>query len=274
MSSSVIKFVPTVFGRLAYRESGAGRPLLLTQRYRATMDDWDPELIAKLASQRRVVWFDSAGIGRSEGQVPTSVGGMADVAVAFLDAIGEQRVDVLGWSLGGYVAQQLALDHPERVRRLIIAGSGCGGVPEAPDQDPRVAKYMRADLPVEERLMFLFFSESEAGQAAGRRHLQNIFGRPDRGPAVSNASFTRQWLAVSAFHKTGVRSRLGELHLPVLVANGCYDRMISAYQSYVISQEAPNAKLILYPDAGHGFLAQYNEQFAFDVNAFLDEKRH
>jgi pimeloyl-ACP methyl ester carboxylesterase len=81
-------------------------------------------------------------------------------------------------------------------------------------------------------------------------------------------------LAVSAFHKTGVRSRLGEIHLPVLVANGCNDRMIPAYQSYVISQEAPNAKLILYPDAGHGFLAQYNEQFASDVNAFLDEKGH
>ena len=235
------------------------------------MDDWDPELIAKLASQRRIIWFDSAGIGRSEGQVPTKVGGMAEVAVAFLDAIGEQRVDVLGWSLGGYVAQQLALDHPERVRRLIIAGSGCGGVPEAPEQDLRVAKYIGADLPVEERLMFLLFSESEAGQAAGRRHLQNIFGQPDRGPAVSHASFTRQWLAISAFRRTGVRSRLGELHLPVLVANGCHDLLIPAYQSYVISQEAPNAKLILYPDAGHGFLAQYNEQFASDVKAFLDE---
>ena len=156
MLSSVIKFAPTVFGRLAYRVSGAGPTLLLTQRYRATMDDWDPELIAKLASQRRVILFDSAGVGRSEGRVPKSIGGMADVAVAFLDALGEQQVDILGWSLGGFVAQQVALDHPNRVRRLIIAGSGCGGVPEAPAQDPRVAKYMGTDGPVEERLMFSF----------------------------------------------------------------------------------------------------------------------
>ena len=274
MSGSVIKFVSTVFGRLAYRENGAGRPLLLTQRYRATMDDWDPELIAKLATQRRVVWFDSAGIGRSEGRVPNSIRGMADVAVAFLDAIGEQQVDILGWSLGGFVAQQLALDHPRRVRRLIIAGSGCGGVPEAPEQDPRVIKCMATDGPVEERLMFLFFSDSEAAQAAGRRHLKNILSQPHRGPAVSQESCTRQWEAISAFYRTGVRSRLGELRLPVLVANGCHDRIISTYQSYVISQEAPNAKLILYPDAGHGFLAQYPEQFASDVKAFLDETPH
>ena len=274
MLSSVIKFAPTVFGRLAYRVSGAGPTLLLTQRYRATMDDWDPELIAKLASQRRVILFDSAGVGRSEGRVPKSIGGMADVAVAFLDALGEQQVDILGWSLGGFVAQQVALDHPNRVRRLIIAGSGCGGVPEAPAQDPRVAKYMGTDGPVEERLMFLFFSDSEAGQAAGRRHLKNIFSQPDRGPAVSQDLFTRQWWAISAFYKTGVRSRLGELRLPVLVANGSHDRIISTYQSYVISQEAPNAKLILYHDAGHGFLAEYNEQFASDVKAFLEEAPH
>ena len=122
--------------------------------------------------------------------------------------------------------------------------------------------------------MFLFFSESEAGQAAGRRHLQNILGQPDRGPAVSQGSFTRQWWAISKFDKFGVRSRLGELRLPVLVANGCHDRMIPNYESYVISQEAPNAKLILYPDAGHGFLVQYKEQFASDVKAFLDETPH
>lgn len=274
MSGSVIKFVPTVFGRLAYRENGAGRPLLLTQRYRATMDDWDSELIAKLASHRRVIWFDSAGIGRSEGKVPKSVRGMADVAVAFLDAISEQHVDILGWSLGGFVAQQLALDHPERVRRLIVAASGCGGVPEAPEQDPRVGKYMATNGPIEERLMFLFFTESEAAQAAGRRHLKNIFGQPHRGPAVSQEACTRQWVAISAFYKIGVRSRLGQLRLPVLVANGCHDRIISTYQSYVISQEAPNAKLILYPDAGHGFLVQHNEQFACDVNAFLNETPH
>lgn len=271
MPDSAVKFVPTSFGRLAYRESGSGRSLLLNQRYRATMDDWEPDLIAKLASRRRVIWFDSAGVGRSEGQAPRTVAGMAEVAVAFLDALGEGQVDVLGWSLGGFVAQQLALDHPQRVRRLIIAASGCGGVPEAPARDPRVARYLGTDGPIEERLMFLFFTESDAAQAAGRRHLRKILDHPHRGPDVSNATGSRQWMAISAFLKTGVRSRLRELHLPVLVANGSHDRMIQTYQSYVISQEAPHAKLILYPDAGHGFLVQHHDQFASDVNAFLGE---
>ncbi|MET7247072.1 alpha/beta fold hydrolase [Methylobacterium sp. EM32] len=267
--ASTLHHVPTRFGRLTFRAEGpeAGAPLLLLQRFRGTLDDWDPEFLARLAEGRRIIRFDNAGIGASEGEVPTSVDGMAEVALAFMDAVGLEQADILGWSLGGFVAQHLAHRAPDRVRRLIIAGSGPGGVAEGPQPHPKVPEVMAHPQNTEYDFLFLFFTETEAGRAAGCAHLRRLGAVADRVPAVTGAAFMAQLRAISG--ASGLRERLGRLGMPVLVANGVADVMIPAYRSYVIAQEAPDAKLVLYPDAGHGFLFQHIADFTAEVGRFL-----
>jgi pimeloyl-ACP methyl ester carboxylesterase len=269
MSSNPLHFTDTRFGRLAYRVDGPGGgvPLILLQRFRGTLDDWDPSFVSALAAHRQVIRFDSAGIGRSHGEVPDSVAGMAAVASAFIEALGFTKVDLLGWSLGGIVAQHVALDTPHLVRRLVIAGSSPGGAAEGPEPHPRVGEVMTRPVSSEEDFLFLFFTETDTGRAAGKAHLERMKAIPDRGPAVTTESFMRQVKALTQWK--GVRDRLGDLGLPVLVANGTTDVMLPAYRSYVISREAPNAKLLLYPDAGHAFLFQEIEDFVGQVDRFL-----
>src|SRR6202011_285170 len=141
--------VATRLGNLAVRIDGGTdmAPLLLCQRFRGTMEDWDPEFVSRLAIGRHVIRFDSAGIGESEGETPNSVAAMAEIVPALLDALEIDRTDILGWSLGGYVAQTVALDRPERVRRLVIAGSGPGG-PDGPPPHPRVAEIAAKQAPL------------------------------------------------------------------------------------------------------------------------------
>jgi len=261
---------PTRFGKLAVRVDGGAElpPLLLCQRFRGTMEEWDPEFIARLAAQRRVIRFDSAGIGESEGQTPNTVAGMAEIVPALLDALGIEKIDLLGWSLGGYVAQTVALNQPERVRRLVIAGSGPGG-PDGPPPHPRVAEIAAKQAAAREDVRFLFFTETQTGIAAAERHFERI--RLGERPAVAAESGARQREAIVAWWKGegAARARLSELRLPVLVANGVSDVMIPAEHSFAIARSAPNAKLILYPDAGHAFLFQYAEDFTGEVLKFL-----
>jgi pimeloyl-ACP methyl ester carboxylesterase len=261
---------PTRFGKLAVRVDGGAElpPLLLCQRFRGTMEEWDPEFIARLAAHRRVIRFDSAGIGESEGQTPNTVAGMAEIVPALLDALGIEKIDLLGWSLGGYVAQTVALSQPGRVRRLVIAGSGPGG-PDGPPPHPRVAEIAAKQVAAREDIRFLFFTETETGVAAAERHFERI--RLGEHPAVAAESGVRQREAIVAWWKGegAARARLPELRLPVLVANGVSDVMIPAEHSFAIARPAPNAKLILYPDAGHAFLFQYAEDFTGEVLNFL-----
>jgi pimeloyl-ACP methyl ester carboxylesterase len=267
--SDQVHFADTAVARLAYRIDGAESdvPLVLLQRFRGTIDDWDPAFISALAARRRVVRFDNVGIGRSEGETPDSVAEMATVVRAFLKSIEIDRADLLGWSLGGFIAQHVALDAPRLVRRLIIAASEPGGVSEGPQPDPRVPEIATKAENEDEDLLFLHFTPNEIGRAAGIASLKRIRFLSDKSPAVTMESFLRQAKAIATW--AGVRSRLGELKVPTLVANGVSDVMFPAYRSYVISQEAPSAKLILYPDAGHGFLFQYIDDFAGEVERFL-----
>lgn len=259
----------TPHGRLALRETGpdGGIPLVLLQRFRGTMDDWDPAFLDALSAERRVVWFDSAGIGRSEGRVPDTIAGMAAVAGTIIDALGFAQADVLGWSLGGVVAQQLALDAPHLVRRLIVAGSSPGGITDGPQPHPRVPQVMTHAINDIDDFLFLFYPQSETAVAAGRTSLTRIEAQPDRGPRVTAEAFMAQVKAISSWQ--GVLHRAAELRLPILVANGAQDVMLPAYRSYVLSQQAPYAKLVLYPDAGHAFLFQETEDFVAEVDRFL-----
>lgn len=267
--SETTRFVDTVHGKLAYRITGAdgGVPILLTSRFRGTLDDWDPAFIDALAGNRTVITFDSAGIGRSGGEVPTSIEGMADVAAAFVNALAIKQIDLLGWSLGGLVAQTVALNHRDIVRRLIVAGSSPGGITDGPQQHPRVPEVMSHASNDEDDFLFMFFPETETARAAGRDYIKRLGAMSGRGPAVTEASFRNQMKAFMTWK--GVRERLRELTIPVLVANGQHDAMIPAYRSYVLAQEVLDGKLVLYPDAGHAFLFQYFKKFATEVDDFL-----
>jgi pimeloyl-ACP methyl ester carboxylesterase len=259
--------------RYAYRRLGpsTGTPLVFCHRLRGTMDDWDPAVIDAISAERPVILFDNAGVGLSTGETPDTVKGMADKAVEFIQLLGLAQVDLLGFSLGGYVVEMVTLDNPELVRRLVLAGTGPGGgegyVPAGPDVRPVT---MRPVLGLEEYL-FLFFSPSEKSRAAAHRYWERVNSRPNREPAVSEATIKAQVTALIAWLQ-GVRSalpRLGEIKQPVLVANGHSDVMVPTINSYTMAQKIANATLIVYPDSGHGFLFQYPEMFSRHVLEFL-----
>ncbi len=264
-----VQWLETSYGRIAARVDGpdGGIPLVLLQRFRGTMDDWDPDFIEAISTDRRVIRFDSAGIGRSDGTVPDTIAGMASVAAEVLGRLDLSQVDVLGWSLGGVVAQQLTLDFPHLVRRLIVAGSSPGAIADGPQAHPRVPQVMTKPVNDEEDFLFLFYPETDSAVAHGRASLSRIRNQPNPGPKTTAAAFLGQVKAISSW--PGVLHRVNEFRLPMLVANGAHDVMLPAYRSYVLSQQAPNAKLVLYPDAGHAFLFQEIEDFSAEIERFL-----
>ena len=204
--------IPTKDGSLAVRVDGDPHkaPLLLCQRFRGTMDDWDPEFVARLATARRVIRFDNLGIGESSGETPNTVQGMAEVVPLLLDALGIGAVDLLGWSLSGYVAQTVALTWPECVRHLVIAGSG----PDGPPPHPRVAEIGAKTAPARENVQFLFFTETEAGAAAAGRHFDRI--RLGERPPVAAESGRRRREAIA---RRGGRAM--ERHGRILASSAC-----------------------------------------------------
>jgi pimeloyl-ACP methyl ester carboxylesterase len=268
--SAQLASIPTPRGVIAVRHDGPPKApaLLLCQRLRGAIEDWDPRLISALAHQRRVIRFDMPGIGARAGDTPNSVHGMAPVVRALLDALGLERVDLLGWSLGGYVAQAVTLTWPDRIRRLVIAGSGPGG-PDAPAAHPRVAEIAEKHQATREEIAFLFFPETEEGRAAAGEHL-DLIGYGKR-PPTRQESGLRQRAAIVDWTKgiNAAKPRLSELAVPVLVAKRVDDAMVPAENSFVIARNAPDAKLVLYPRSGHAFLFQYADAFADEVDRFL-----
>lgn len=256
--------------RFHYRRFGTGGdvPLVLCMRLRGTVDHWDPELLDALAATREVVVFDNRGTSGSTGTAPTTVDGLAEGGIAFIRALGLDRVDVMGWSLGGIVAQGITLGAPELVRRLIVAGSTPAGVPDQPKPSAKVGEILTHAVNDDEDYLHLFFPETERARAAGLASLRRLDVRlATSGAAVQDETYRGQLTAVATF--AGYYDRLGELTLPVLVANGAHDVMINSYATYAMSQKLPNAKVALYSDAGHGFLFQHIEDFAHEVDRFL-----
>jgi len=256
--------------RFHYRRFGTGGdvPLVLCMRLRGTVDHWDPELLDALAATREVVVFDNRGTSGSTGTAPTTVDGLAEGGIAFIRALGLDRVDVMGWSLGGIVAQGITLGAPELVRRLIVAGSTPAGVPDQPKPSAKVGEILTHAVNDDEDYLHLFFPETERARAAGLASLRRLDVRlATSGAAVQDETYRGQLTAVATF--AGYYDRLGELTLPVLVANGAHDVMINSYATYAMSQKLPDAKVVLYSDAGHGFLFQHVEDFAHEVDRFL-----
>jgi pimeloyl-ACP methyl ester carboxylesterase len=261
----------------AYRRFGEGRglPLLCLQHFTGTLDNWDPAVTDPLASGREVILFDNAGLGRSTGTVPTTIAEMTSHALAFLDGLGLTRVDVLGYSLGGMIAQQMALDRSSIVRRMILVGTAPrGGEDVMHLEKPVLAKHFQdPTLQGYAILTRIFFAPTESSRSSGEAFIARLAQRgedrdPVSGPDVAAAQIAafREWERF-----TGKRfEELKRIHQPTLVVNGFHDEMIPAINSYWLAENLPNAVLLLYPDAGHGSLYQFHESFTRQAAAFLE----
>jgi pimeloyl-ACP methyl ester carboxylesterase len=261
--------------RFAYRRFGKanGVPLVFNMHFTGTIDHWDPAVTDGFAKNREVVLFDNAGISSSSGEVPASIDEMAANAAAFIKALGLARVDVLGFSLGGLVAQELTLAEPKLVRRLVLVGTGPRSGEGMASLTPEAQKIFGATYDEPDHLWLnVFFTPSERSQAAGREYLKRFRLRTrDRDPEVSDKVAPAQ---IEALAKWGVPREnpydyLKALQQPTLVVNGGADVIIYSVNSFILQQHIPNAQLILYPDANHGSQYQYPELFVRHVSMFL-----
>jgi pimeloyl-ACP methyl ester carboxylesterase len=270
------RFVEVDGIRFAYRRFGnpTGTPIVLLQHFKGNLDTYDPAITDALAKRREVILTDNAGVGRSTGAGPDTVAGMARDAASLIEAVGLEHVDLFGFSMGGYVAQQIAVDRPELVRRLILVGTGPrdgeGMDQLAPDVAPLFGTvYDPQDL----MWLPIFFSPSEASQAAGRRFLERIRTRAeDRDVPVSEATVAAHSAAARDWGVADPASfdYLTGITHPTLVVNGSRDIVVPTVNSYILQQTLPNAELILFPDSNHGSHFQFTEPFIEYLTSFID----
>jgi pimeloyl-ACP methyl ester carboxylesterase len=285
MSTYTATTVPTQFVeangvRFAYRRWGkrSGLPLVFNQHFTGNLDNWDPAVLDGLAKEREVIIFNNAGVASSTGEVPTTFAGMAKNAEAFIDGLGLTKVDLLGFSIGGMVAQQITLDRPDLIRKLILvgtaprnhdAGNGQGHMtPEA------TAIFGTTYHPPENLWLKVFFTDSDRSQAAGREFLKRYFSRTEnRDTPINDKVAPAQIAAVGQWgiHPGERFAYLKSVTQPTLVVNGNHDVIVYTVNSLYLVQNLPNAKLILYPDANHGSWYEYHEDFVFETNRFLNE---
>ncbi len=269
------QFVVVDDTRFAYRSFGAGSPVVFLHRFRATMDHWDPAFINAIATKHRVILFDNAGVGLATGETPDTFAGMADDAVRFLRALGIERADFVGWSIGGMVAQALLVRHPQPVRRAVLLATipPGGTVEQFPSLSEEVRKAVgKPTGGSDEDFLFLFFAPSESSRTAGRESLARLKVRVGAAsPPVRAETMRKQVMALTDWHRgaNGVLKSFRQIDRPVLVANGSQDVMFSAQQSVVLAREIPTARLAIYPDSGHAFMFQHWEAFTRLMLDFL-----
>jgi pimeloyl-ACP methyl ester carboxylesterase len=261
--------------RFVYRELGpkGGVPVIFLHHFSAVLDDWDPRVIDGVAAQRHVIAFDNRGVGGSGGSVPHTIDEMAADAVAFIRALGYEQVDLLGFSLGGGVAQVITLEHPELVRRAILAGTGPagGGGIERMNRIVGVA-YTKAALTLRDARHYLFFPRTPAGKRAATDYFARLKERTeDRDKRISVQARLAQLKAIRAAALQEPHD-LGRIQQPVFVANGDNDLMVASSHSADMAKRIPNAKLTIYPDSGHGGVFQYHHEFVPAVVEFLESE--
>ena len=256
----------------AYRELGprTGVPVVFFTHLAAVLDNWDPRVVDGIAAKHRVITFDNRGVGASSGATPRTVEEMARDAVAFIRALGLDQVDLFGFSLGGMIAQVIAQQQPQLVRKMIIAGTGPAGG-EGIDKVTRIT-YLdtaRGLLTRQDPKQFLFFTKTPNGRRAGKQFLARLEERTnDRDKAISVRSFRAQ---LKAIHRWGQQTPadLGSIHQPVLVMNGDSDKMVPTQNTIDLDRRLPNSQLVIYPDAGHGGVFQFHADFVKRALEFL-----
>jgi len=257
----------------AYRDVGEGPvPLVLLQHFRGNLDNWDPALVDALAAERRVVAFDNAGVGATSGTTPSTVEAMAHDAIAFLDAMDFQQIDLLGFSIGSFVAQEIALIRPDLLRRLVLASAAPQGASGMHGWAPEVITAVGGREPNPQGYIEVFFAPTATSRAVGAEVAQRIFGRTaDRDEPTTWQTRQAQYDAVCAWGNPNhaLLQRVSAIDLPVFVANGDSDPMILPRYTHLLTGLLPDARMKLYPDSAHGFLFQHHAEFAADVHAFL-----
>jgi pimeloyl-ACP methyl ester carboxylesterase len=258
--------------RFAYRELGpdTGVPVIFLNHLGANLDNWDPRVVDGIASRHRVITFDNRGVGASEGTTPDSVEAMAGDAVAFIHALGFDQVDILGFSLGGFVAQVIAREEPELVRKLILAGTGpAGGDGILNVTSVTYRDTFKAVATLKDPKENLFFTKTAHGKSEARAFVNRLKERSvDRDKAITLRAFRTQ---LKAIHAWGAQepTDLGGIQHPILVANGDDDRMVPTSNSFDLQRRLPNATLRIYLDAGHGGIFQYHDRFVAEALEFL-----
>jgi pimeloyl-ACP methyl ester carboxylesterase len=258
----------------AYRDVGESKvPLVLLQHFRGNLDNWDPALIDALAAHRRVVTFDNVGVGATTGSTPNTVEAMAHGAIAFLEAMELQRVDLLGFSIGSFVAQEIALIRPDLLRRVVLASSAPQGAAGMHGWAPEVIGAVGTPETTPQAYISVFFAPTDTSRGAGQQAAGRIFGSrtTDRDEPTTWQTRQAQYDAVCAWGipTHSLLQRVAAIDLPVFVCNGDSDPMILPRYSYLLAGLLPDARVKIYPDSAHGFLFQHHGEFAADVNTFL-----
>jgi pimeloyl-ACP methyl ester carboxylesterase len=258
--------------QFAYRQLGpsTGVPVVFLTHLAAVLDNWDPRVVDGIAAKHRVIAFDNRGVGASSGSTPKTIEEMARDAVTFIRALGFDQVDLFGFSMGGMIAQVIAQQQPQLVRKMIIAGTGPAGG-EGIDKVTRIS-YLdtaRGLLTRQDPKQFLFFTRTPNGRRAGKEFLARLEERTDdRDKAISVRSFRAQ---LKAIHRWGQQkpADLTSIHQPVLVLNGESDKMVPTKNTVDLDRRLPNSQLVIYPDAGHGGVFQFHEDFVKRALEFI-----
>lgn len=255
-----------------YRSFGQkeGIPVIFLQHFTGNMDNWDPEVTNAIAGKYPVVLFNNKGVGSSGGETPDNVSAMARDAVDFINALGYNKVNILGFSLGGFIGQQIAADYPELVHKLILAGTGSIGGKAIAQLESHLEKAF-VDGP-DRVLINLFFSKTPSSIKAGEDFLERLAERKeDRDLPTSQTTIASQAKAIIGYGLATDEGNklLKSIKQPVLIVNGSDDNMVDSINSYIMLQNIPDAKLVLWSDSGHGGIFQYSKDFAQEVNTFL-----
>jgi len=258
--------------QFAYRQLGpsTGVPVIFLTHLAAVLDNWDPRVVDGIAAKHRVIAFDNRGVGASSGSTPTTIEEMARDAVSFIRALGLDQVDLFGFSMGGMIAQVIAQQEPRLVRKMIIAGTGPAGG-EGIEKVTRITylDIARGLLTRQDPKQFLFFTRTPNGRAAGKEFLARLEERTnDRDKPISVRSLRAQ---LKAIHRWGLQepADLASIYQPVLVINGESDRMVPSKNTVDLDRRLANSELVLYPDAGHGGVFQFHEDFVKRALEFL-----
>lgn len=257
--------------RFTYREFGPaeGLPVIFLHHFTATLDDWDPRIIDAIAAKRRVITFDNRGIGGSEGKTPSSIAMMADDAIAFIQALKLEQVDLLGFSMGGFISQVIAAKNPELVRRIILAGTGPAGQSSLSKAPTMIGDLFQGLLTLKDPKRYLFFTKTANGKAAAAAFMNRLDERKkDRVRTTTPSGVLAQIVAIYRWGEQAPMN-LATINHPVFVANGIDDRMIPTQLSRDLASRLPNAVLKIYPDSGHGGIFQHHDEFSADALDFL-----